>query len=310
MTPPGLAWPPDLIDSFEEMASRGHLENLELVILLAIMRVGDEAYGVSISDEIEKTTGRTVVLGSVYAALERLEGRGLVTSRLGEPRAERGGRAPRHFRITASGLREVRAAQKALTALWRGLPRLRRARMTRGSSGRLWCWLIERLAVAPHRDAMIGDLIEQSRRGRSTTWWARQASAIIIGSLAREIVRRPGFVGGALLLGFATAAVTGNVARFSPDMATVFAVGVVFLVCRPIRVPALVTLALFVSSMHLAAVSFVVMSLLGHFGGLEFLIREGLRHFSLPVLLGATLLALALAARQPPDESPASPPAV
>ena len=106
------------------MASRGYLGNFELMILLAIMRIGDEAYGVSISDEIEATTGRPVVLGSVYAALERLEGRGFVTSRLGEPRAERGGRAPRHFRITASGLREVGAAQKALTTLWRGLPQL------------------------------------------------------------------------------------------------------------------------------------------------------------------------------------------
>jgi PadR family transcriptional regulator PadR len=114
----------DLINTFEEMALRGYLGNFELMILLAIMRIGDEAYGVPISDEIEATTGRPVVLGSVYAALERLEGRGLVTSWLGEPRAERGGRAPRHFRITPSGLREVRAAQKALTTLWRGLPQL------------------------------------------------------------------------------------------------------------------------------------------------------------------------------------------
>jgi DNA-binding PadR family transcriptional regulator len=106
------------------MASGGYLGYFELMILLAIMRIGDEAYGVSISDEIEETTGRTVVLGSIYAALERLEGRGFVTSRLGEPKAERGGRAPRHFRITASGLRQVRAAQKALTTLWRGLPEL------------------------------------------------------------------------------------------------------------------------------------------------------------------------------------------
>lgn len=113
-----------MINTFEEMASRGYLGNFELMILLAIMRIGDDAYGVSICDEIEETTGRTVVLGSVYAALERLEGRGLVTSRWGEPRAERGGRAPRHFRITAPGLREVRAAQKALTTLWRGLPHL------------------------------------------------------------------------------------------------------------------------------------------------------------------------------------------
>jgi PadR family transcriptional regulator PadR len=114
----------DLINSIDEMASRGYLGNFELMILLAIMRIGDEAYGVPISDEIAANTGRTVVLGSVYAALERLERRGVVTSLLGEPRAERGGRAPRYFRITASGLREVRTAHKALTTLWRGLPQL------------------------------------------------------------------------------------------------------------------------------------------------------------------------------------------
>jgi hypothetical protein len=177
--------------------------------------------------------------------------------------------------------------------------------VTRGSSGRLWCWLIERLAFTPHRDAMMGDLIEQSRRGRSAMWWARQASAIIVGSLAREIVGHRWLVASALLLGFATAAVTGNVAQFSPDMVTVVAVWVVFRVYRPIRVSALLALVVFVSSMHVAAVSFVVMSVLGHFGGLEFLVRQGLRHFSLPVLFVAALLALAT--RQRPNESSASP---
>jgi len=180
--------------------------------------------------------------------------------------------------------------------------------VTRGSSGRLWCWLIERLASTPHRDAMLGDLIEQSGRGRSTMWWARQASAIIFGSLAREIVGHRWSVLNALLLGFAAAALTGNVARFSPDMATVFAVSLVFRVYRPICVSALLSLVVVVSSMHLPAVSFVVMSVLGHFGGLEFLIRQGMRHFSVPVLFGAALLALAI--RQRPDESSASPPAV
>jgi hypothetical protein len=133
-------------------------------------------------------------------------------------------------------------------------------------------------------------------------WWARQASAIIFGGLAREIVGHRWLVASAILLGFATAAVTGDVARFSPDMATVVAVCVVFRVYRPIRVSALLALVMFVSSMHLTAVSVVVMSVLEHFGGLEFLIRHGLRHFSLPVLVGATLLALAC---QRPGESSA-----
>jgi DNA-binding PadR family transcriptional regulator len=92
--------------------------------MLALMRVGDEAYGVPISREIEQRTGREAALGSVYAALERLEEKGLVTSRLGDPAPERGGRAKRYFKITAQGLRAVRETQKALTSLWRGLPQL------------------------------------------------------------------------------------------------------------------------------------------------------------------------------------------
>ena len=65
-----------------------------------------------------------VALGSVYITLGRLEHKGLVTSRLGEPTAERGGRAKTYFKVTAKGLREVRQAQKTLVALWRGVPRL------------------------------------------------------------------------------------------------------------------------------------------------------------------------------------------
>lgn len=111
--------------------------------------------------------------------------------------------------------------------------------MTGGSNGRLWCWLIERLVSTPNRDAMMGDLIEQSRHGRSAMSWARQASAIIFVSLAREMVGHRWLIASALLLGSGTAAVTGNVARLSPDVATVVAVWVVFRVYRPIRVSAL-----------------------------------------------------------------------
>lgn len=92
--------------------------------MLAVLRVGEDAYGVPISREIEERTGREVVLGSVYAALERLEAKGLVSSKLGEPTPERGGRAKAYFRVTAKGLREVRQAQRALVKLWRGIPEL------------------------------------------------------------------------------------------------------------------------------------------------------------------------------------------
>jgi len=92
--------------------------------MLALLRAGKDAYGVPIARVIEEGTGREVGIGSVYAALERLQQKGLVDSRLGAPTPERGGRAKRYFRVTAAGLRQVRATQKALVALWRGLPQL------------------------------------------------------------------------------------------------------------------------------------------------------------------------------------------
>jgi PadR family transcriptional regulator PadR len=102
--------------------SRESLGHFELLVLLALLRQGDEAYGVPIAQAIEDSTGKPVILASVYNTLERLEEKGLVRSRFGEPTPERGGRAKRYFAATAAGLREVRAAKKALTVLWRGIP--------------------------------------------------------------------------------------------------------------------------------------------------------------------------------------------
>jgi PadR family transcriptional regulator PadR len=107
------------------MAKRGFLGGFELLVLVALIRLGDEAYGVPISDAIEESSGREVAIGSVYITLARLERNGLVSSKLGEATAERGGRAKTYFRITAKGLREVRQAQRTLTNLWQGVPQLR-----------------------------------------------------------------------------------------------------------------------------------------------------------------------------------------
>jgi PadR family transcriptional regulator PadR len=96
----------------------------ELMILLVLMRLGEDAYGVPISKELLNTTGRDVALGSVYAALDRLESKGFVTSTLGDPTPERGGRAKRYFHVTRKGLRQVELTRAALVKLWRGLPRL------------------------------------------------------------------------------------------------------------------------------------------------------------------------------------------
>jgi PadR family transcriptional regulator len=106
------------------MAQQVVLGGVELLVLLALIRLGDEAYGVPISDEIEATLGRSVSVGSVYITLDRLERKGLVSSRLGEPTAERGGRAKTYFRPTAKGLREVRLARRTLMRLWQGVPQV------------------------------------------------------------------------------------------------------------------------------------------------------------------------------------------
>jgi DNA-binding PadR family transcriptional regulator len=101
------------------------LSNFELMVMLAIIRIGDDAYGVSISNEIEETTGSEVLLGSVYDTLARLEAKGLITSSLGEATPERGGKAKRHFRTTSRGIRLVRDTQQSLVKLWKGLPQLK-----------------------------------------------------------------------------------------------------------------------------------------------------------------------------------------
>lgn len=104
--------------------SREVLGNFELMVMLAVMRVGEDAYGVPIADELGMVAGRDVLLGSVYAALERLETKGMIESTLGSPTPERGGRAKKYFQVTPRGLREVRQTQSALTKLWRGLREL------------------------------------------------------------------------------------------------------------------------------------------------------------------------------------------
>lgn len=108
------------------MPERGYLGEFELMILLAVLHLGDEAYGVPISRELEKQRGKEVSVGSVYAALERLEAKGLIGSTLGEPTPERGGKAKRYFHVTRAGLRQVHETRRVLTNLWRTLPELKR----------------------------------------------------------------------------------------------------------------------------------------------------------------------------------------
>jgi PadR family transcriptional regulator PadR len=108
---------------------RDLLTDFELMILLAALRVGDEAYGVQIAREIESVSGRRVLLGAAYAALDRLERNGLVSSLIGNSTPERGGRAKRFFAVTPRGLRAVKDTQQALIALWRDVPELNARRI-------------------------------------------------------------------------------------------------------------------------------------------------------------------------------------
>jgi len=99
------------------------LGSLEYIVLLALVRLGPDAYGMTVRREIESRAGRNLSIGAVYSTLERLEAKGYVSSRTGEPTAERGGRAKRHFQIEADGVRAVKASEDAIRRMSAGLRR-------------------------------------------------------------------------------------------------------------------------------------------------------------------------------------------
>ena len=101
-----------------------HLGDLEQIVLLAVLRLGNAAYAVPILEEIAAQTGRKVARGALYTALDRLENKGCLRSRLGEPLPERGGRARRYFTVTPAALRALKDSRLALIRLWRGIESL------------------------------------------------------------------------------------------------------------------------------------------------------------------------------------------
>lgn len=107
------------------MADREYLGEFEHVILLALLRLQDRAYGVTVRQELELRTNREVSIGAVYATLDRLERKGYVTSRRGEPTPERGGRSKRLFRVTANGVMAVSRTHRALQSMTEGLGLIR-----------------------------------------------------------------------------------------------------------------------------------------------------------------------------------------
>ena len=104
---------------------RDHLGGFEYVAILGLIRLREDAYGVTVRQEIETRTGREVSIGAVYATLDRLETKGYVRSRLGEPSPERGGRSKRFFRVTAKGMTAVNRTHNALLQLTDGLDLVR-----------------------------------------------------------------------------------------------------------------------------------------------------------------------------------------
>jgi PadR family transcriptional regulator, regulatory protein PadR len=97
------------------------LGSLEYIVLLALVRLGPNGYGMTVRREIEARTGRNVSIGAIYSTLERLEAKGYVSSFVGEPTAERGGRAKRFFEIEAAGQRALRSSQEAIRKMSVGL---------------------------------------------------------------------------------------------------------------------------------------------------------------------------------------------
>src|ERR1700675_3942847 len=103
------------------MAGRDYLGEFEHMIVLALLRLEDRAYGVTVRQEIEFRTKREVSIGAVYATLDRLESKGYVKSHRGDPTPERGGRAKRFFHVTPKGLTAVNRTQRALQKMTEGL---------------------------------------------------------------------------------------------------------------------------------------------------------------------------------------------
>lgn len=103
------------------MTKRRALGELEQLVLLAILALGDDAYGASIQREIESRTGKDVAVGAIYTALDRLESRGAVASRIGAPTPERGGRRRKHYRLLPVGAMDLRRSLMTIEAMTRGL---------------------------------------------------------------------------------------------------------------------------------------------------------------------------------------------
>ena len=98
-----------------------YLGEFEYAVLLSVLHLDEDAYAVPIRELIEQRTGRPVARGALYTGLDRLEGKGCLKSRMGDPSDERGGKARRYYSVTAAGMKALRATHDAFSSLTKGL---------------------------------------------------------------------------------------------------------------------------------------------------------------------------------------------
>src|SRR6185436_3205235 len=115
-----LRRPVEFVYILPTMSAFDSIGEFEHMVLLAVLRLGDDAYAVTVRDEILAHTGRDVSRGSIYITLDRLETKGFLKSRLGEPTAERGGRAKRYYTLRPVAIEALKESRRALVSLWRG----------------------------------------------------------------------------------------------------------------------------------------------------------------------------------------------
>jgi DNA-binding PadR family transcriptional regulator len=104
--------------------TRETLGQLEQLLMLAVARLGDEAYGAGIQQMLEETAGRSATIATIYVTLVRLEKKGYVESRREEPTPVRGGKSKRCFRLTPKGVEALKESRAALEKMWRSVSRL------------------------------------------------------------------------------------------------------------------------------------------------------------------------------------------
>ncbi len=104
------------------MGNNKYLGEFEIVVLATLVRLGEDAYGMTIRRQIEERSGRSVSIGSIYATLRRLEAKGYVSTVLGEPTRERGGRAKRYFRLEAAGAEALIRSRELFLSMLEDLP--------------------------------------------------------------------------------------------------------------------------------------------------------------------------------------------